>query len=432
MASNPPPPSESHALTLAKPRQVALRRAKGLSRELKNQARILRIQKTSALDPILRHGWGLGVWRGSIWSGPQRWIFRSFLAVAVFPSLLLIAYFGLIASDQFASEARFAVHAGDLSQMDAISRITGLASLQQVQDSFIVANYVKSRAMVEKLEKRVDLRGLYSHSGIDYFSRFDLSGSIEGLVRYWSWKISTSIENPSGIITVGVRAFSPNDSLKITKEVVALSEELINEMGARSERDLVSQAEREVARAEKRVRDARSALREYRNVTGIIDPRAQAEGINNMIDKIKTDRMKNAQDLAVMLPSLSENSPQVQDLRNRIKAADDQITNLESKLTTRNPSVADTVSSALVQFERLDLMQKVAEKQYAAALTSLEASRITAERQRLYLNTFVTPTLPQEVARPKRFWYSVGASASLIGLWLLLAATWTLLRKYVL
>jgi len=430
--SDAPTTSDSHVLALAGPGQVALRRAKGLSRELKNLARLSRVEKSSAFDPILRHGWTLSGGTGAIWSGPQRWIFRSFIAVAFVPSLLFVAYFAVIASDQFVSEARFAVHAGDPSPMDAISKITGLVSLQQVQDSFIVADYIKSRAMVEKLEKSVGLRALYSRSGIDILSRFNPNDPIEDLVRYWDWKVTTFIENPSGIITVDVRAFSPEDSLKIAKAVVALSEELINQMGARAERDLVSQAEREVARAEKRVREARGSLREFRNSTGIIDPRAQADSINSMIDQIKTERMKNAQDLAVMLPSLSESSPQVQDLRARIKAADDQIAGLESKLTTRNPSNADTVSRVLVQFEKLDLLQKVAEKQYASALSALEASRVTAERQRLYLNTFVTPTIPQEATRPKRFWYSVAAVTGCFGLWVLLAGFWALLRKYAL
>ena len=427
-----PKTSESHALVLAGPGQSALRRAKVLSRELKNSARASRVAKTSAFDPILRHGWTIQSGARLLWSGPRRWILYSYIAVALIPSLLFVTYFTGIASDQFVSEARFAVHAGDPSPMDAISSVTGLASLQQVQDSFIVANYVKSRTMVEKLEERVGLRALYSRSDIDKVSRFNSSDPIEDLVRYWRWKVSTAIENPSGIITVDVRAFSPEDSLKIAKAVVALSEIRINEMGTRAEHDLVAQAEREVKRAEARVREARAALREFRNETGVIDPRAQADSINSLIDQIKTDRMKTAQDLAVLLQSVSEQSPQVHDLRSRIQAADDQIVSLEAKLTARNPSQGSTISRLLIQFEKLDLMQKVAEKQYSSALTALESARITAERQRLYLNAFVAPTLPQEVSRPARFWYSLASVAAFFAVWAMLLGLWTLLRERVL
>ena len=304
--------------------------------------------------------------------------------------------------------------------------------MQQAQDSFIVADYINSRAIVDKLEARVGLRELYSHSDIDYISRFNKSKPIESLERYWRWKVSTSIENPSGIVTVDVRAFSPQDAFNIANAVVALSEAEVNELNARAERDLVAQAEREVKRWEKRMRQARDALRDFRNSTGVIDPRAQADSINTLIDQIKSDRIKMEQELSVVSKSLTNQAPQIKDLKSRIQAANDQIEKLRAKLTTRNPSKGgETISRMLIKYDRLELARKVVEKQYTSALAALEGARVSAERRRLYLNAFVKPTLPQEPSEPKRFWYSLASTVVFFTLWMIFVAIWQQLRSFV-
>lgn len=423
--------ASDHALVLTAPNHVALRRAKTLSRELKNAARAMRIAKRSAFDPILHNKW-TGQSIIALWTGSLKWIGYSFVGLALIPSLVCVVYFAFVASDQYTSEARFSVRAGAQSPLDTISDITGLAAMQQAQDSFIVADYINSRAIVDKLEARVGLRELYSHSDIDYISRFNKSKPIESLERYWRWKVSTSIENPSGIVTVDVRAFSPQDAFNIANAVVALSEAEVNELNARAERDLVAQAEREVKRWEKRMRQARDALRDFRNSTGVIDPRAQADSINTLIDQIKSDRIKMEQELSVVSKSLTNQAPQIKDLKSRIQAANDQIEKLRAKLTTRNPSKGgETISRMLIKYDRLELARKVVEKQYTSALAALEGARVSAERRRLYLNAFVKPTLPQEPSEPKRFWYSLASTVVFFTLWMIFVAIWQQLRSFV-
>ena len=74
---------------------------------------------------------------------------------------MAVVYFSLIASSHYTSEARFAVRGGARPPIDAISALTGLASFTQVQDSLIVVNYVKSQALVEALDRQLDLRAIF-------------------------------------------------------------------------------------------------------------------------------------------------------------------------------------------------------------------------------------------------------------------------------
>jgi capsular polysaccharide transport system permease protein len=424
MSIAPANPSQASALVSSGAREVVLRRAANLSSELQRAARDARVSRASAVARPSRAV--IGARRAAtLWSGPHRWLVRSFAAIAVIPSLLCTLYFALIASDQYVSEVRLAVRAGSTSSIDTITSVVGLSSVQQVQDSFIVVDYLKSRAIVEQLEKLIGLSKMYSRTDIDYVSRFDPSDPIEDLVWYWWWKVKTAIEMPSGIIAVEVSAFSPEDSLKIAETVVTLSERLINEMSARAERDLLANAKAEVARAEERLRRVRAAIRDLRNEEGVLDPRLQGEGINRMIEQIRLDRIKMEQELSTIAPTLSGTSPQVQILRSRIEAANEQIALLERQLTQPTANGARTISRAILRFDELELERQVAEKQYTSAVTSLEAARVRAEQQRMYLSTFVRPVLATEATYPRRFWYSLAAVLVFLLAWVLFVTLWT-------
>jgi capsule polysaccharide export protein KpsE/RkpR len=55
-------------------------------------------------------------------------------------------------SDQYTTEARFAVMGGASASSDPISRLTGLNGFQETQDAMIVVNYLKSPAIVAELD----------------------------------------------------------------------------------------------------------------------------------------------------------------------------------------------------------------------------------------------------------------------------------------
>ncbi|UJX45053.1 hypothetical protein D7006_10170 [Xanthobacter sp. YC-JY1] len=347
--------------------------------------------------------------------------------MAVIPTLLATLYFVFIASSQYLSEARFAVRASEHAGLETLSG-AGLGGLAEVQDSLIIANYVKSLAVVEALEERVNLRQLYSRPGIDWFSRFNPNRPIERLERSWRSQIDTAIEAPSGIITVKVWAFSPQDSLKISQAIVALSEDMVNKLGERTRTDAISQAEKEVARAEARLRKARAAVRDLRNEVGVIDPARTNEGIAKLIADLESDQVLIDQEIATARRTLSPDAPQFMLLDARRQAVRENIALLKARLTSGTGSDKDTLSAVMTRYDALDLERQIAERQYTAAAAALEQARVAAERQGMYLATFVKPVLAQEHDWPHRFWLPVAAALVFGLMWLLLVSAFELMR----
>jgi capsular polysaccharide transport system permease protein len=97
---------------------------------------------------------------------PLAW---SAILAILLPTLVGAVYYGLIASNQYASDVRFSIRGNDTSAADLFSGLSGmLGTSKSLQDSYLVTNYLTSREVVEDIEKKVPLRAMYTKSFIDY------------------------------------------------------------------------------------------------------------------------------------------------------------------------------------------------------------------------------------------------------------------------
>ena len=359
-----------------------------------------------------------------------------FILVVAMPDVVAVLYFGLIASDQYVSEAKFTVSSGAIPKMDGLGSVTGVPPLLIVQDTQVVTNYIHSRPMVEQLERLVGLREIYSAPSIDWWSRFQKNKPIEKLTDYWSKMSSASIAVPSGIVTVTVRAFTPEDAKRIADAVVTLSENLINDLNERMRADTVLASERDLQQASKELGGARMQMEAERNAEGLIDVGQTNTAVTSLISELEGDLLKAQQEYQTQLQYVSAAAPQMQVLKSRIAAMQSQVDNLKTQLTTQNgqdvSADADkSLSGKMTKFAELDLEERIAEKRYALSAAALEAARMMSERKMLYLHEIIPPALPEESTYPKRV-LSIGMTliASLI-IWAAAVGLMTFVRNHM-
>ncbi len=327
-----------------------------------------------------------------------------FVVVVVLPSLVGAAYFGLVASDQYVSEARFALRGGTAPKLDALGALTGFPSLQILQDTRIVVDYLESRAIVEALEAKIGIVGMFSRPEIDAVSRLDPEAPIEKVLRYWKKMIDVGIELPAGIVVVSVRAYTPRDAAMIADAMLEASERLVNDINDRMRKDGLALTEVEIRRARDRLARARAAMEQARNEEGLLSAEKALDAQNMLIAAERSSLLRMQQDYEMQRRYLVEAAPQLRASRKRIEAEKDQIAQLESRLTRRPGGAGDTkvLSGTMNRLEHLDFERQVAEKSYAAALAANERARLASESQLLYINTFVRPMEPQQARYPKR------------------------------
>lgn len=332
------------------------------------------------------------------------WLFVSFIVAVVLPVFGSGVYLALISSDQYASEVRFAVRGGERSPLDALSGVLGAAGNEYFQDALIVTTYLRGRQAIEDINKTVDLRRAFSRPEADFLSRFDSKDTIEELVWYWRWRADISIDALSGVITVIVRAFTPQDALDIATQVIAVSEKLVNDLSERSRRDALKQAQAELVRAEMTLQDKIRSMRDLRNTEGVLDADKTAEAMIKMLAEMRLERLRLEQEYAVQVRTVAPETPHLRVLAARIASMKEQIERLEGQMTRNGAQNAPALADAMGQFDRQKLERDIAQKQYVAAATAFERARVQLETQQLYLATFLKPVLAQEALYPKRWW----------------------------
>lgn len=333
-------------------------------------------------------------------------VIRRVSLFVLLPTLVIGLYLFGFASNQYVTEAQFAVR-GNVEPMENISlgQYTNLIQKHNSQDSFIVRDFIGSQTMVEALEKSIGLSKIFSRPEADFWTRFDPSDPIEDLTKYWRKHVEAHIDSISGVIRLTVRAFTPEDALTIAREVVARSETLINAISKRAQADMVAQAQADAATAQDRLRKAHVALQSFRNQWGVIDPIKSAEGTLTTLNLLRKDKLKNENDLQVLRSSnLDERSRSIQTLVANSAAIDQQMKLLQDELTSTGTAAGGgpNLTEALLQYEGLLVERTIAEKLEESASGMLDRARIAASKQHIFLATFVPPVLPTDSLYPER------------------------------
>jgi capsular polysaccharide transport system permease protein len=330
-----------------------------------------------------------------------------FIALVAVPDLVVCVYYGLLASDQYVSEAKFTVSSGAIPKMDGLGAVTGVPPILIVQDTQVVTSYIGSRAMVEQLERTAGLREAYSESSIDWWSRFRKGKPIEKFTDYWERMSDTSISFPSGIVTLTVRAFNPEDAKRIADAVIAQSENLINDLNERMRKDTVLASERDLQQASQNLGKARIQMESERNAEGLIDVGQTSKVLNGLISGLQTDLLIAQQHYNSELHYVTADAPQMKVLKSRINAMQSQLEQMRAQLTSHTEqgigATADkALSGKMTKFAELDLEERIAERRYETAAASVEAARMVGERRMLYLHEVVAPALPEDAKYPRR------------------------------
>lgn len=347
------------------------------------EARVIRASNTSVQAWFRRHRW--------------------FALIVVLPTALSALYYGLIASDIYVSQSRFVIKAPGQKSVPGGT----LANLIQTsgfgggeQETKEVLDFIRSRAALSALEKKVRFRARYEHVGIDRLSRFPQlfrDDSFENLYQYYSGKITADMDPETGTAVLEVRAFAPEDAYVLNERLLEFSEALVNKLNERAEKRAVTEGERRVASALDRARRARVAMSNFRNSQQIVDPAKQATGVLEISNELITEQASLEAQLR-MYQRATPRHPAIAMLRSRLASVSAEIASQNARAVGSPTGIA----SKLGNYEGFLTEQEFATQNLTAASASLEMARVESQKQQFYLERVVNPNKPDMPVLPKR------------------------------
>ena len=332
-----------------------------------------------------------------------RWwaILRSFLVMVGLPTALTGTYYGVVASDVFVSETRYAIRTGEQAPATGLlaSMLGPAATTRAGDDASIVRDYILARDMLDELDRELDLRSHYSAATIDPLSRLRPDATEEVFLEYYRDRIEVEVETGTDITVLKVRAFDAETARDIAGEIIELSERLVNRMSERITDDTLRFARRELAQAETLIREANQAVTRFRNESRSIDPGEETSAVLSIITALEGRLAGAKAELLETESIMHSDSVQVKTLQNRVAALTQQVERERARLASESGS---DLTRLIDGYAPLLLDQELAQHRYTSALASLEVARADAQRKQRYLIPFVKPALPDEAIEPER------------------------------
>jgi capsular polysaccharide transport system permease protein len=335
-----------------------------------------------------------------------RFLRHPFTWFVLVPTLLVAGYFYGIASPQYVSEARFVVRSrADAPQLSLGAVISAAAGGGggATAEANSVRDFLMSHDAVMRTQDRVDLVGMWSRDDADFYARLRHDDP-ERLTKFYNGMVSASFDTSTSVTTLRVRSFRPEDSREIAVTLLSLSEALVNSLSERAREDALRIARAELLVAEQRVAESRAALTRFREQQQDLDSAGTATAAASTITAMESALTAANAELRERMAFMRPDNPALQVTRNRIAALERQIEVERARRTQGEGTLAQQLGS----FERLMLEREFADRQLASATASLEAARVEAQRQQVYIARVVEPNLAVYPLYPRKL-ISVGS-----------------------
>lgn len=335
----------------------------------------------------------------------REWLYRHrmFLLVVMLPSLLVTAYYYLIAADEYQSEAHFVIRSAESTgpAIGGIGQMLGLSSAaSSAQSEAIgVGDYLKSHEVVDTLRNKLQLVERFRRPEADFISILrPADPTPEGLEKYYNRKVKVEYNRDTGISEIRVRAFRAADSYAIINALLTMGEQRVNALNRRTYNDALAAARTQLAEAEGAASALQARITNYRQNRGDIDPTGTGEAQIRMVSGMTGALSAAKAQLSAMSQLIGTDNPQYLALSQRVRSLERELAAQSGKLTGRGSTIADSLGG----YEDLKVRQDFAAKRYEAAAANLEKARETASRQQLYLVRIVEPNLPGRSEYPER------------------------------
>ena len=323
-----------------------------------------------------------------------------FVLVVLAPLAFAAFYYGLVAAPRYVSEFRYTVRGGAIMQQSgdaAGGALSGAAGLVFAGDSFVLEDYVDSVEAFLAVEERLPIREILGRDGGDYVRNYDPNLPPEDMLPFWNAAVDVSFDAVTGISTVKVSLFTPEDAEVVGRALTEALKVLVDNLSKDARDEMLSYVEDQHDLKAKELAQAREAIERFRERNKLFSPQDQA-GIQTTIEAALTQRINERQVEMRTLRRRTPGSPRVAVLSTEIQALEQQ---LEAERALRaDDADRATTSEQLSEFDALQNDLAIARESYVLTSNLLQQAKANATLTQAQLVVFVPPRPPQKATQP--------------------------------
>jgi capsular polysaccharide transport system permease protein len=327
-----------------------------------------------------------------------------FSIIVTYPMILAMIYYLFIASPRYESSATIVIQQNKSipSSFSLTSLIAGGTS--DTFNAFLYIDYVKSFDMFSKLNKKISIQALYQSKKGDWLSRLPNSRpDQEKILNYYESMLRVKFNSESSGIDLSAQAFTPKDSYKIVKNIIALSQEYINDINKELVKKKLTFNEELMHEGKKKLHNAKMEIIKFQNKYNIVDPTQSVKTKIAIMNELLSLLAKYETEMITMKVRLNHNSSPIKKLQNRINGIKKQIDVEKAKiLTLSGENISnEKLNYLLSQFQWLKINLEYSSQMYQSSLQAYEAEKIALNKNQVQLLVIDPPYVPDYAKYPR-------------------------------
>lgn len=307
------------------------------------------------------------------------------------PTVIMLIYYALLARPEYDTEMKFTIQGLEQRPPDMLGGIGIPAITRSSNDGLVVVDFIESTELVRRLEADYGFDAAFGGWSFDPAARISPNAALEAKTDFWLGQSSAAYDASSNVITVNVRAYTPEESLRLAEGVLQETEAVVNSLNSRVQSEAVRVATEEVETRRDEYNEARRrAISSRANRATTIESEAEQQiGLVGQIEgQLANARVERAAAIAQFRPD----SPQIRALDERIAALETQRAAAMAEIRG-GPGVTEASRDVSAQTALLDY--QFAQQAYYAAIQARQQALTQRENERRYLVAFVPPRLPE-------------------------------------
>lgn len=333
------------------------------------------------------------------------------LYIIALPMLVLVVYYGLVATHRYVSESKVVVKSsgGAGGHLDNLMiPFLGMSGGASKEDAQHLMAFIHSPDLLQRLDKQFGLRDDMALKGLDFIGRLPPWSTREDFLKLYRERVELGFDEKTGVLTIRTQAHAADGAQKINHFIIAESEKFINNLSQQIAREQVDFANQELLHSRKGLDEAKEALLGFQNKNAVLDPMVSLEMTNRVIAELEGQLAAREVELRTLSAILQDDAAQVVSLRQTVSSLKQQLEAERKKLTSARDSGLNRMAARYVDHKSMvDFQSDV----YRISLAATEKMRLEAARKVKTLAVLSSPQTPEEAEYPRR--------AYMLGAWLL-------------
>lgn len=352
-----------------------------------------------------------------------RWLVVTFLLAVAIPTLVAAWYLAAIKTPVYLSEARVAVRASadepTISANGALSSLIAQAGVSSgggnTSDLYAIQSFLLSPDAIAAVGGRERQAALFGGASVDRISRLPPDATVEEALIFWRRMVNTYVDSTAGILVLQVRGFSAETSAGLASDLVAASEQFLNDISRRGREVALADSRETLDKAATDMAAARARLLDFQVQSGILDPETTVRSVAELIGKLRLSKMELESLIDVGEITGTNQPTRRAERETQISVLEEQIATLEGELAGSGD--AQSVARQLRDYEALKVDEEFTTELYRLSRSSYEKTRRQLEDQQRFVVQIVRPILPDSSAEPTIIASSLTLFAALFVIW---------------